>query len=161
MKTLKCTNKADLLRMPENTKFRLINRFGKIIDEPRELLKCRSNSLIFLKDGKKSYLDLPPASRIEFTGNGFKIYGVGERDLTEKEKAVLDNQPRDTQQEERDILTDTNVMFYRQKEYFINSGMPHLLVYNKGTHLVYDENNIPKVRDINIRGKLELEYILD
>jgi hypothetical protein len=155
MKTL-----SELKKVAIGTQLKLIYRFGKEMDDLREVGHVQSNSLCFRMGDKAkgSWLEFPPAARLEFTDKGFKIYGIGKRELTDKEKSVLDNVPRDPKQEEIDAYSDGNTMFYRERAYLKEKNMMHLTVYNKGRHLVYEENNHPMIKDPLIKGELELEY---
>jgi hypothetical protein len=154
-------NLAGLKKVQIGDKLRLIYRFGKLLDEIKEIGKVQTNAIAFKKGDGLSYLELPPASLLEFTEKGFKIYGIGTRDLTPKEKEVYDNRPIDPKQAEIDAYSDGNTMFYREKSYYQEKGMMHLTCYNKGKHMVWDENNIPKIKDPAVKGELNLEYIFE
>jgi len=75
---------------------------------------------------KGSYVDFPAASLLEYDGETIKIYNSGNRPLTEGEKQIIINQPRDDKQDEIDIMTDGSTMFYRRKSYFQKSGKYYL-----------------------------------
>lgn len=152
-------NLAQLKKLPVGTKLRLIWRFGKELNEEKEIAKVQSNAIAFKKGDGLSWLYLPPAARMEFTGRGFIIYAQGLRDLTPDEKEVLDNVPKDPEQERIDALSDGSTMFYREKAYFKKYNMMHLTVYNKGRRLHYDKDNKPRIIDPLVKGEKELEYI--
>lgn len=67
---------------------------------------------------KGSYFDYPKSSLLEYDGKTIKIYQSGIRPLTEEEKQIMKNEPRDDKQQEIDMMTDGSTMFYRGKRYF-------------------------------------------
>lgn len=130
----------------------------RFVGKQRKIIKTQGNG-IYLEigdgDNRGSFLEFPKASLIEVNRNGFKIFWSGKRELTEKEKSVLANRPRDPKQEEIDMLTDTNVMFWRNKQYLKEQGFDYLFVGAKGKRL--DRNDM-KVIDPAIKGDLALKY---
>jgi len=109
-------------------------------------------------DGR--WLDIPVASLIEFDGTSLKLYYPGLRDLSPTEQDIIDNRPRDPEQERMDLLTDGSTMYWRDKRYFSEKEANWYWGWNKG--LRYDHNE-KKMWDRKIKGDLQLEYevILD
>lgn len=155
MKTL-----ADLKRITLGTKIQMIfpennSHCGKI----REVTKVQTNAI---KIGE-SYLEFPRASLLEFTDNGFKIFHPGTRELTEHEKSLIRNEPRDEKQEEIDCLTDGSTMFYRRKAYYRNNNAEYLFGGDKNRRIDSRSQrtvNVDEWRiiDSSIKGELMLEY---
>jgi hypothetical protein len=132
------------------------NNIGKI----RYIVKTQTTGFYLNEDKnatKGTYLEFPKSSLLEITDKGFKIFLAGKRDLNEQENEVLSNMPKDEEQSKIDIMTDTNVMYYREKTYLIQKGM----LYLKGNHaekgLRFDSNT-KKIIDDSIKGELSLEY---
>ena len=66
-------------------------------------------------------------------------------------------QQRKRSQSEIDILTDTNVMYWKKKQYFEQNDMEYLLGHNTIRGLRYDFNT-GKIKDDKIKGDIELKY---
>lgn len=105
-----------------------------------------------------SHLPFPKATLMEIEGNKFRIFEPGYRDLTAQEKACVAGEPNDDVQDERDALSDGNVMFYRRKRYYEASEFPYLFRVGAVNGLSFDG---VKVRDPKVKGKLSLEYELE
>jgi len=168
MKTL-----ADLKRaLVKGRKLILVSRFGKPVNQPRQVISVQSNGVWFrIADDKdklkrlindsvtRTWLDFPKARLLEFTENGFKIYTRGERPLTEKEQQIMDNEPKDAEQERIDMLSDGNTMFRRKKRYYEEQQAEHLF----GTHTWRGMSyrfHTKTVLDDRVKGDLILEYTL-
>ena len=154
------TNLAELKRIRVGDRLRLVYRFGKILDEPREVAKVQTNAIAFKKGDGLTWLEFPPASRLEFTDRGFRTYAVGRRPLTPQEQEVLDNEPRDPKQEEIDALSDGSTMYWRTKAYLEAKGMPYLSCGNREKQLVWVDKT-PMIQDPAVKGQLELEYMFE
>jgi len=133
---------------------------GSLIGLKRYVIKTNTTG-IYLNENKEalkgSFLDYPKASLLEFTEKGFNIYEAGYRPLTETEQEILNNTPRDQEQEERDVMTDTSVMWYRKKAYLKEKGFLYLDGHTEEKGLRYDYNT-KMIRDEKIKGKLSLSY---
>lgn len=132
------------------------NNLNKI----RYVVKIQSNGIYLNEDKtatKGSFLEYPKASLLEVTEKGFKIFEAGERDLTDEEKKIKENEPKDEEQNKIDMMTDTNTMFYRKKRYYMESGFFYLFGTEKQQGKRYCFND-KKIIDDNIKGELSLEY---
>jgi len=155
---------ADLKRkLIKGTALKMIyNSFGKsnLIGVKRYVVKTNTKG-VYLNlnpnEDKGSLLEYPRNSLLELTEKGFKIYEAGYRDLNEKEKTILEHIPKDEKQQEIDLISDTNVMYYRKKMYLEQSGYAYLIGAHEKEGLYYDINT-NKIRDSNIKGDLDLEY---
>jgi len=108
-------------------------------------------------ENKGSFLEFSKASLFEPTEKGFKFFLAGERDLNEKEKEIKFNEPEDTEQEERDLMADTNIMFYRRKHYYSKVGYEYLQGLRAVNGYKYNSTT-GKVLDPNFKGELSVEY---
>lgn len=138
------------------------NRIGKcnLIGKVRYIVKTQGNGIYLNEDKtatKGSFLEFPKASLFEATEKGFKVFEVGERDLTPEEQKIMENEPKDDKQDEIDIMTDGSMMFYRRKRYYKESGYFYLFGTEKQAGKSFDFNE-HKVRDDSIKGELSLEY---
>lgn len=154
MKTL-----ADLKReLCVGSKVILKKRFGEDVNEAREVIRTQSNSLVFkTPTGKNSHLDYPKAALLEFDGNVIRIFQAGERELTPEEKAIIEGEPKDDEQQRIDLLSDGSVMFHRRKRYYLEKDAEYLQGHNKqkGMRFCY---NSGKIVDDNVKGDITLEY---
>lgn len=163
---------ADLKRkLQKGQGLKMVNYFGLTEPDPKKpgssrlgvtryVVKVQTNG-VYLNPDKNastgSYLEFPPASLVEISDKGFKVYGIGERPLNEKEKEVIANRPRDEKQEYVDAMSDGNTMYYRTKNYYEKSGYGYLFSseWQKGLRFNSSKN---VVMDKSIRGPLEMEY---
>lgn len=157
MKTL-----ADLKRsLVIGRRLKLKYRFGKELDDLREVEKVQSNSVKFigLNGTKAGWLEFPKASLISFDGKTLKIYRAGLRPLNEIEQKARDNEPKDEEAQKMDLMTDTNIMFYRRKKYYKEIGLEYMFSSGKiqGKHLTYKDGK-PMIQDDSIKGELDLVY---
>lgn len=156
MKTL-----ADLKRkLTPGTKVILKTRFGTKINQKREVIHQQSNCIIFkTSEGKKSWLNYPKASLLEFTTNDFRIYGKGKRPLTPPEKAIKEGYEkiRDKKQEERDLLSDGSTSYWQKLRYFQNHNAEYLISNKSQRGMKFDYNS-GLVWDEKIKGNIDLEY---
>lgn len=157
---------ADLKRkLGLGTAVKLVNWQGKTdpaanpnIGVTRYVVKAQSNSVAFNADKNAksgSWWEFPPASLVEITPTGFKVYEPARRPLNAEEQAIMDKQPVDAEQQQIDVMTDGSVMYYRRKDYFENSGYGYLYNHNWEKGKLYS-NGV--VMDKSIKGNLALEY---
>ena len=133
------TNKLNIVRFVVNTQGN-----GVYLNEDKDA-------------AKGSFLEFPKSSLIESTDKGFKTFKPGFRDLNEEELKILENQPKDEEQQKIDIMTDGSQMFYRRKRYFKECGFEYLGSCSKTIKGLYFMNG--RIRDDKIKGDLDLEYI--
>jgi hypothetical protein len=155
---------ADLKRrMIPGVKLIIVSRFGQSVPQEmceRELVKVQTNSWCFKTAHKPAaWLDIPKASLLEITDNGFKIYGTGSRPLNAQEKALKDGYEaiRNRKQEEIDMLSDGSTSYYQEKAYYREHNANYLMGHEKQRGMRYCFNT-GLVQDDNIKGALELEY---
>ena len=144
---------------------------GKNIGVPRFIVKKNTQGICLNEDktaARGSYLDYPPASFMEFDGETIKIYNSGSRPLTEEEKRILKEQPRDDKQDSIDMMTDGSTMFHRRKSYFQKSGKYYLFGVSiesgkrliTGTRQTLEDGSFSdwKVEDNKCKGEVVLTY---
>ena len=157
MKTL-----ADFKRaMPLGAEVNLKYRYGKPVDEKRVVGKVQSNSMAFFKGENNktlSWLDWPKATLLEFDGKVAKIYEPGFRDLNKQEQEVVNNEPRDKEQEYVDAISDGSTMYWRRKHYYKDSGFNYLFQgKEQGKRLTYQQSK-KVIQDDSVKGNLVLVY---
>lgn len=154
--------------------YRSFDRKSEELPLKREVVKVMTTQIVVInpdlptaeqlrKSGKGSFLEFPVSTLMDITDTGFSIYNKGHREMTEEEKRVYDNKPRDPRQEEIDAISDGSTMFFREKSYFYNAGMPHLLGYETGKpeKLDYNEKDAsgyPLIWSNKVKGQKALEY---
>ncbi len=153
MKTL-----ADLKRtLTVGTRLQLKERYGQPVNKGREIVQTQSNG-VWMKvdepdrfDGNgRHFLDYPKATLMEFDGRTIRIFDAGERELTDVEREIIANAPRDEKQQELDMMTDTNIMFWRRKRYYKDAGMEYLQKSRNG-----------RIRDNKVKGTTILWYEIE
>ena len=154
MKTL-----ADLKRdLKPGVKLILKHRFGKEVNEQREVIQTQSNGLWFKSEFKpRTWLDYPKATLTEYDGKNIVIYAEGYRELTENEQSIRKNEPRDEEQERIDCLSDGSTMYYRQLGYYRQNNAEYLMGGQRQKGMVYDFNK-NMVKDDNVKGVIALVY---
>lgn len=158
MKTLTDLKKAWSI----GTKVLLVSRFGKEVNEEREVIHTQSNSLAFKTPSKpKMWLDYPKASLLEFDGVNIKIYGTGKRPLTPEEQKIKDGWEaiRNKEAEMNDAMSDGSGQFYREKGYYRSHDAEYLIGHTEQRGMCFDYNT-GLVRDNSVKGELELVYKL-
>lgn len=160
MKTL-----ADFKRdLAVGRRVRLIYRNGQELNSLREVAKTTTTAIKFnaLDETKAGWLDYPKASLVEYDGKTAKIYTAGYRGLTEEEKRVIANEPRDDEQDKIDMMTDGSTMFYRRKRYYMESDMFYLFSTKKQQGKRLTQRDGKKViEDDGIKGNLILVYKIE
>jgi len=156
---------SDLKRkLQKGQGLKLVNYFGLTEADPKKpgssrlgvtryVVKVQTNGVYLSPDKNAttgSYWEFPPASLVEVSDKGFKVFGIGERPLNEKEKEVIANQPKDA-------MSDGSTMYYRRKNYFEKSGYGYLY-NNEWQKGLYFNSNKNVIMDKSTRGPLELEY---
>lgn len=137
----------------------LAERFNEPFNKLRTVKEIQSNGIWFIREelpDKPSFLPLEKASLISIDDSGFAIHAPGYRDLTPSEQEIITNEPRDPVQEERDLMADTNIMWYRRKSYYANANAPYLFASERGKP--YYDRSRGLVRDPKIKGPKELIY---
>ena len=109
-----------------------------------------------------SFLEFPNAKLTDYDGNEIRVYQPGNRELTEEERRVWDNRPskREENREmlEYDLMTDTNIMYWRDREYFGKQDMKH---FNTSTNRFIFHRHDMTITDKQLKGDLELRYTLE
>lgn len=152
----------------------LIERFGnKDIDKnmqgKRKIGKVQSNGVYLINEnGKKSFLELAKASLMEYTENELRIYNAGYREMTEKEKQVMQewekiaNTEDYKNQAQIDAMSDGSSTYYIEKRFFINKKMEYLMGVSSGAkNLIFSKYyNGEKecIRDESVKGEVILVY---
>ena len=130
---------------------------------PRKVIKVRSADIIFGREGKPSYLQIPPASLIEWDGETLRFFEAGIRVLTDAEKAVRANapsrRPENKELLEREMLSDGSSLFFADKSYYAGSPFPYLngLDEARGCQLVH-RNGGEWIEDNKIKGRHAITY---
>ena len=115
---------------------------------------------------RESWLEFHPAGLTEADEKGFRLYGIGKRDATAEEKAIIDGYEalRDKKQEELDMLSDGSQTFFQEKRYYSEHSAEYLFAGHSS-----NGNRFGKRRDFNdrtgimifdpeVKGELVLEY---
>ena len=146
------------------SKWRLVERFGEKLNSLREVAETHPDYIKFksLDASKAGRLDFPKASLLDFDGRMAIIYSAGYRDLTDEEKKIIEAEPKLTQQEtESDMLADTNIGYWRKKQYYQTTAKDFYYLAgwkeHKGKYKTH-ENNREVIRDDDIKGKAILIY---
>ena len=151
---------ADLKRdLSVGVKVKRISRFGQACDIVKTVSKVQTNG-VYLEG---SMLQWPPASLVEYDGVSIKIYAEGLRDLTDKEKMIIANQPsnrpENAKQCEIDIMTDGSQMFWADKRYYSELNARYLKGSEWENGEKYDYNT-QKILSKKIKGELILQYVI-
>jgi hypothetical protein len=141
----------------------LVERYGKKENKRQivPVVKVQAEGVVLKRDNKESYLDIPFASLVEYTGETLKVYDMGKRPLNDLELRVLnewrkiENTKEYIERARIDVLTDSSLTYYREKKFFESSPCPYLFIsskrfrYNKGDTFIYDAQ---------VKGKCILKY---
>lgn len=143
-----------------NIEARMTYRFGTEIPERlqgwRRMVNSNSVAIFFKNaDGKESELRIRTAALIDYDEKAITVYGIGQRELTKEERAVMDEW-----NSKKDELTKNYYEPYWAKKYFFERHhMEHLEGFEFVRGLKYDFNT-GKVYDMQVRGDVELRYEL-
>ena len=141
----------------------LIERYGK--KETKSVIvpvvKVLTDSVILKRGNKESYLDIPFASLVEYTGTTLKVFDKGKRPLIEKERFVLsewkkiESTPKFQERMRVDVLTDGSFTFYQEKNFFEISPCPYL--FNDSRRFRYTKGQ-DYIFDAQVKGECILKY---
>ena len=143
-------------------KMEIIERYGKTGDDiierlrgVRKVLRANSVALILQNlSGEESEMRIQSAKLIDYDGDFLTIYEVGERDLTEQEKAVLDEWQRiEKEYYEKNPYGEA---YWKKVSYFEKCPCPWMSGFDTVNGKKYQHNG--KVRDNQIRGAAILKY---
>ena len=139
-----------------------LNVNSKNLNVVRYVVKTQGNGVYLNADKtqtKGSFFELPKSSLLEYHENLIKIFLPIERDLTPEEIKIIDNEPKDAEQDKIDIMTDGSQMFYRRKNYYKESGFYYLfgVSEDKGKYLT-QKNGLKAIRDDSLKGELDRVY---
>lgn len=154
--------------------FELIERYGsrkvnKLLQGKRTIEEIQTNGFYLVdNEGKKSFLDIPKASLIEYDGDELKIYNPGLRSMTDKEKSVMEEWEGITETDDfkrkkvADMLSDGNSTFREKTHFFALKNMLYLTGNkDKGMELdpwKYLGGEEKCIRDEKIKGDVILVY---
>lgn len=132
----------------------------------RYVIKTQTNGVYLNEDKnatKGSFLELPRASLINYNEKEgiLEVFCPITRELNEEEQEVWDKQPQDEEQSKIDLMTDTNTMFYRRKQYFKNCGFGYLFYEADNSKKITFYNGKPLVIDKTEKGDLDLKYKIE
>lgn len=165
--------KADFMRdVKSGLKLRLIGGFNyEWIKKrrpqhlkSRRISKIQSNAIYLEGEengGQGSYLEIPPASLMEYDGKILSIYLPGIREMTQEEKDNI--QKAKNEQEKFKKEHPYNDDFWHMKEFYKNCSTPWIYFGNgkiKGKR-AGQGSDYGKIIDNAIKGKLELRYIVE
>lgn len=143
-----------------NIEARITYRYGTEIPERlqgwRRMVNSNSVAIFFKNaDGNESQLRFGRAALIEYDENALTVYGIGQRELTDEERAVMDewNSQKD------ELTKDYYEPYWAMKYFFEKRHMEHLEGFEFVRGLKYDRNT-GKVYDMQVRGDVELRYEL-
>lgn len=142
-----------------NIETRMTYRYGEEIPERlqgwRKLVNSNSVAIFFRNaDGKESELRIRTAALVDYDENALTVYGIGQRELTDEERAAL------YEWEAIEAgLTMWDSGYWKKKDFFEKRGMEHLEGFEFVRGLKYDRNT-GKVYDMQVRGDVELRYEL-
>lgn len=132
----------------------------KYLNVPRYIVKVQGNGVTLSpnkEDIKGSFMELPKASLVEYENDTIRIYDCALRELTEAEKSIMANEPKDEEQSDQDMMTDGNTMYYRREAYYKSKNADYLRGHDYQKGMRYSVND-KKVYDESIKGELSLEY---
>lgn len=133
----------------------------------RRIVDSNTVSIFFLREdnGKKSGLDLPSGSLIEYTDESLILFHPGLRDYNAEELAFLEKWEAEKQRTnyaermEIDAISDGSSCYYSEKAFFYKHNFSYLMGLEWEKGLKYDLNQ-KKVADKKIKGAINLMYVL-
>ena len=128
----------------------------------RYIVKKQGNGVYLSQqknDKKGSFLEFANAKLTEYEEDEIRVYNPNTRPLTKEEQKAWDSRPSTRKENEEsikmDMLSDTNIMFWKNREYFGKVGMTH---FNSPTsRLIFHSHNMT-VTDKQLKGELVLRY---
>lgn len=136
----------------------------------RAIIGANTKNIFFRDgDGKRSFLDIPKASLVEYTDGMLRIYYPGYREPNETEKRILNEWKEIANTDDyqnrlkTDLLTDGSSTFYQQKRFFKDRNAEYLLGFEtqRGMKLDFNKkaNGDPRfICDEKIKGDIYMEY---
>lgn len=160
--------KEEILSTPEENQYVTLKRriTQGVFDIFRKVTKVQTNGVSL----EGSFLEIPSASRMEYTGDRLRLYAYGYTPMTEEELKVMAEWKlvTDTKEyQERaylDVMTDGGQTFWQQKIFFRERNAEQLLGYDdfhNGRRLDMNrfvDGEVDCILDNKVRGKLEFEY---
>lgn len=135
------------------------------LNKPRYIIKVQTNGLTLAEDPsatRGSFLELPPASLIDYDGKTLTFYRPALRNLTPDESAILAGEPSCQSENavlaERDALTDGSQTFWLDKAYYNKHDANWRWSWDKGKRYDISER---KMWDKKIKGEKDLQYIIN
>lgn len=168
--------RAELIRNAKSGEFtfELIERYGSrklnvLLQGKRTVEEIQTNGFYLVdNEGRKSFLNIPKASLIEYDGDELKIYNPGLRSMTDKEKSVMEEWEVITETDDfkrkkvADMLSDGNSTFREKTRFFESKNMLYLIGNkDKGMELdlwKYLGGEEKCIRDEKIKGDVILVY---
>lgn len=141
----------------------LLKRYGKKVEDTSvvPVIQVLSQSIKLQRGDKESFLDIPYASLVDYTGEFLYVYSIGSRPLNQKEQAVMDawNRVASTKEyierAEYDAISDGSSTYYQKKRFFLNSSCPYLFEDKPNLRYNYNKN---EVYDAKVKGDCILKY---
>lgn len=130
----------------------------------RSIVKVQTNGFYFEgeeNNGKGSWLELPPASLIEYNGKTLNIYNPGIREMNDEEKANA--LKADIERKRYEEANPYNDSFWHMKSFYKNCTTPWIYFGNgeiKGKKAAQGSDT-GKIIDNSIKGNLVLQYAIE
>lgn len=142
----------------------------------RRVGRIQTNKFTLVNDYGESWLDIPRKALVDCekvmdeNDYGYDVwvlrtYLAGYRDLNAEEKMIkrgwekIMEDPRMQKLYEDDVYTDGSQTYYMEKRYFADHNAEYLMGFEQQKGMIFDFNN-RLIRDENVKGDLELEYIV-
>lgn len=130
---------------------------------PRSITKVQTNAIYLEGEengGKGSFLQLPPASLIEYNGKTFNIYNPGIREMNAEEKGNVEKADIERKRYEKENPHSDS--FWHMKNFYRNCSTPWIYFGNeevKGKRAAQGRD-VGKIIDNSIKGNLVLQYAI-
>ena len=136
----------------------------KNLNIERYVVKVQGNGVelsVNPEDKRGSFLDFPPATLCDVSENGFAIYLVGYRELTEQERAILEEEKGLCTEEEfhNDMISDGSTCYWRKVRFYDTKYPEFKYLFQgeqKGMRL-----SRGLVMDNKVKGEKFLEYSIN